>query len=137
VRAYVCGPVWARVGCGPCAARCGVVCPCVWASAPWPLAPLPCPCRDGPTWCRCVGRGVSVGVARSVGGMLEHVAMRTGAGYVDVGVAWCRPLGVDDDGADRYVVCLVDGRRSLVSLLGWAPGVVVSMTPPVLVSSRT
>jgi hypothetical protein len=63
--------------------------------------------------------------------------MREGAGYVDVGVAWCRPLGVDDDGADRYVVCLVDGRRSLVSLLGWAPGVVVSMTPPVPVSSGT
>ena len=63
--------------------------------------------------------------------------MRTGAGYVDVGVAWCkRAEDVGDDGCERYVIELADGRRSLVSLLGWAPGVVVSMTPPVMVRQR-
>lgn len=69
--------------------------------------------------------------------MLESVAVKTGGSYVDVGVAWCeRAPDIDQHGCERYVVGLVDGRRTLVSLLGWAPGVVVSMTPPVMVRQR-
>ena len=66
--------------------------------------------------------------------MLETLMVRKGGRYVQVGVVKCRRAEeLDDDGCERYVVELDDGRLSVVALLGWAPGVVASMSAPVYV----